>query len=75
MTRTLVIVLSAALLVSACGYSRNIPKAWRPITVEENALKWAVRLCHSFGFENDKDDKERRACIERHYSRYLMENK
>lgn len=72
MKTTLMISLTAALLVSACGYSRNIPKSWRPVTVEERALKWAVKLCHSFGYEDETIEK--RNCIERRYSQYLTEH-
>jgi hypothetical protein len=70
--KTVVVVLCAALVVSACGLSRNVPRSWRPVTLEERALKWAVKLCHQFGYTEDNED--RRICIARRYDQYIMEN-
>lgn len=72
MSKRVAILVVVSLVLTGCGYSRNIPKSWRPITVEERALKWAVQLCHQFGYENGTD--ERRECIARRYDQYLMEH-
>lgn len=72
MLKQSVIVLTAGIVLSGCGYSRNIPKSWRPVTVEERALKWAVKLCHQFGYEEETE--ERRKCIARRYDQYIMEH-
>lgn len=72
MLKQSVIVLTAGIVLAGCGYSRNIPKSWRPVTVEERALKWAVKLCHQFGYEEETE--ERRTCIARRYDQYIMEH-
>lgn len=65
------IILALSILASACT-TRNIPRSWRPVTVEEKALKWAVKLCHQFGYAEETE--ERRQCIARRYDQYLMEH-
>ena len=71
MFKKVAIVMCVGLMASAC-VERSIPKKWRPITVEEKALKWAVRLCHQFGYAEETE--ERRKCIARRYDQYIMEN-
>lgn len=65
------IILVVSLVTTACT-TRNIPRSWRPVTVEEKALKWAVKLCHQFGYEVESE--ERRKCIARRYDQYVMEH-
>lgn len=65
------LILAIALVTNACT-TRNIPRSWRPVTVEEKALKWAVKLCHQFGYEAESED--RRKCIARRYDQYVMEH-
>ncbi|QDP47008.1 MAG: hypothetical protein Tp1109DCM542121_20 [Prokaryotic dsDNA virus sp.] len=72
MLKQVTIILILGSVVAGCGYSRNIPKSWRPETVEEQALKWAVKLCHQFGYQEETD--ERRTCIARRYDQYIMEH-
>lgn len=62
MFRKVVIVIVAGSILAACGYSRNIPRSWRPVTIEEKGLKWAVKLCHQFGY-TELGSEERRKCI------------
>ena len=72
MIKSLALAISLSLVVSGCGYSRNIPKSWRPETVEEQGLKWVVKLCHQFGYVEESE--ERRICIARRYDQYIMEH-
>lgn len=72
MLKNLLAVTLAAFMVAACSTERAIPKKWRPITVEEKALKWAVRLCHQFGYAEETE--ARRKCIAQRYDQYLMEH-
>ena len=65
------LILAMSVLITACT-TRNIPRSWRPVTVEEKALKWAVKLCHQFGYEEESE--QRRKCIARRYDQYVMEH-
>ena len=72
MIRKVVIAISAGLIVASCtGY---VPREWRTESVEQQGLRWAVKLCHQIGY-TVPDSEERRKCIARRYDQYLMENK
>ena len=72
MLKKITFVLVLGSFVAGCGYSKNIPNSWRPETVEEQALKWAVKLCHQFGYAEESE--ERRKCIAHRYDQYVMEH-
>lgn len=77
MIKRALVAISVTFILAGCGYSRNIPKSWRPVTVEEKALKWAVKLCHQFGYtdqDTEKGMEARRKCIAQRYDQYMMEN-
>ena len=77
MIKQVAILITLSAFLAGCGYSRNMPKSWRPVTVEEKALKWAVKLCHQFGYtdqDSEAGKEARRKCIAQRYDQYMMEN-
>jgi hypothetical protein len=68
--QTIMLIGVGCLLASCTGY---VPREWRPETVEERGLRWAVKLCRSFGIEEETPEMIK--CVSDRYDRFLMDNK
>jgi len=76
MLKQMTLLVVAGTILAGCEYRRNVVPTAPPMSVEERALKWAMRLCYSIGYEAETEQQqiERRKCIARRYDQYIMKN-